>query len=377
LSRPEVLTVDENGMRTLLRDIADTETPPARVDLDQAIAAGGRQRRARLAGAGGSVLAAGAAIAVAVAVAVAPNPKTAPAMTSQSPAAAVTRAPAQFDPLVPYAAFGWLPAGYVTGVEEASMSTTRSIQLAATHPNGWGLIQLTVDAKGACTGSPPKSLTCPGTNDDTLYLNSLTRAPDVNGRPAYWAAIKYKAGVYLAWQYAPGAWAALEALTGGPVTYADRTQLERVAAHVRYDQRTPLTVSFWVRLPAGWTAGEAAFSPGPSGTLDATQVSAGPADDPQAVDMVATPSSGAGGCKGTPNTTLDGTPATLLVSGNPPAYQSLCAADVDGVSVYTAVYYALITTGDQPVLPGGALALAKDMHLLGSRVSDWTNHPLR
>jgi hypothetical protein len=370
-----VLTVDENGMRTLLRDMAETEIPPARVDLDQAIAAGGRQRRIRLARTGGSVLAAGAAIGAVVAMAVVPSPRTAPATTPRPPGppAVVIGAPARFDPLVPYAAFGWLPAGYLVGTEQESVSTTQSIQLAGTHPDGSGLIRLTVDAKGACTGSPPRSLTCPGTNGSTLSLGSLERAPDVNGRSAYWAPAEHMTGGYLAWQYAPGAWAAVQTLAPG-----DRAVIERVAAHVRYDVGTPLTVPFWVRLPAGWTAGEAAFSQGPSGALLGNQISAGPVYDSEGLDLVATPSNGTSGCKGTPNTTLDGAPATLQTPGGAAGgYQYLCAADVDGLSVYTAVYYALTSAGNQPILPGGALALARDMHLLGGRVPDWTNHPLR
>jgi hypothetical protein len=375
--------VDEYGLRTLLRDLAQTEIPPARVDLDQAMVAGQRQRRITLARIVGSAVAVAAAIAV-VAVSGISSPagsRPKPVVPS-APNHARSRvvAPDQLNPLTPYAAFGWLPAGYLVGTEQALLTTTQNVQLTATQPDGSGQIQLTVNARGACTGSVHTSLTCPGTEGSPSRMRSFEPAPAVNGRPAYWA-MDQQVGGYLVWQYAPAAWASLrvfETLSPRLPPTKDWAMLERVARRVRYDVGTPLTIAFWLRLPAGWAAGSAMYTDGPSGTLLGSSIQVGPPGDPLAADLVATPGrpGQAGRCKGAPNTTLDGAPATRQEPGGLDAtYQDLCAAYVDGLSVYVAV--DLTSPDGQPVLRGGALGLAEDLHLLGASVSDWTTRPLR
>lgn len=371
--------MDENAARTLLRAVADVQVPPARVDLDRAIADGRRQRRIRRAGTACSAIAVVAAAAVIAASGVlgasARREQVVPAAPRHT---APLIAPSRLNPLVPYAAFGWLPGGYtVASALTGPASTTRSVQLAAARKGGRSDIQLTVDALGACTGR----LTCAGTDASTLHMRGLRPAAAVDGRPAYWAADEYVGG-YLVWQYAPGAWASLHVQrspsSAGPPPAAERATLERIAAHVRYDTATPLTVPYWIRLPAGWTAGQTQYSLGPSGTLTGGALLVGPAGDPLAADLVVgTPTSG--NCKGEPNTTLDDAPATLQEPGQSPVYQSLCAEKVDGLTVYVSLQ--LSESGGAPVAGagrlGGALGLARDLHLLGDRVSAWTTHPLR
>jgi hypothetical protein len=373
--------VDENGVRTLLRDMADTELPPATVDLDRAMVAGARQHRRTVMGAAGSALALVAAVGILVAVTVTSSPQ--PAVTPQvratatpsSPAPMPSSAPGRFNPLIPYAGFGWLPGGYTLYAGVAQAVTTRSIQLTAAPANGSGQLVLTVDAAGACTGSVHTTLTCAGTNDSTVHMGSFSPAPAVNGRPAFWA-VDTSVGGYLVWQYAPGAWASLHAWESAalqPPPGADRAMLHRVATWVRYGVGQPLTFPFWVRLPAGWTAGASFFSQGPTGTLLGGMLAAGPPGDTRAADLNVRMAV-VGNCKGTPNTTLDGAPATLQEPGQDPVYQSLCVNDVDGLGVYVAVD---LKPDGQPLLSGGALGLAQDLHLLGGRVAHWTTRPLR
>jgi hypothetical protein len=377
-----VPAVDENGVRTLLRSVADVEVPPPAVNLDLAIAGGRRQRRRRVAAAASSALAVVAAVSVFVATIVAANPRatvTPQTRATASPSAtasAVHRpasAPGRFNPLVPYAAFGWLPDGYALYAGTAQAVTTRSIQLVAAPASGSGQILLTVDAKGACTGSVPTSLTCTGTNGSTLRMRSFSAAPAVNGRPAYWAADKYVGG-YLVWQYAPGAWASLDVAGPGAAQAppaGERPTLRRMAAQVRYDAGTPIAFPFWLNLPAGWTAGGSFFSQGSSGALLGTLL-VGPPGNPQAADLNVGPPPG--NCTGTPNTTLDGAPALLAEPGHSPVYQEVCAENVDGLGVYVSLN---LKPDGQPLLSGGALGLAERLHLLGARVSAWTTRPLR
>jgi hypothetical protein len=133
-------------------------------------------------------------------------------------------------------------------------------------------------------------------------------------------------------------------------------------------------VSGW--LPAGWTVSDALFQPGPGGTWLGIGFQAGPSAGPLGADLVAGPGTSSGECKGTPNTTLDGAPAVPQEPGGADAvYQDVCAVDVHGLHVYVAL--DLNKPDGQPLLRGGALGLARDLHLPGDRVSDWTTHPVR
>src|SRR5581483_397871 len=101
----EAPAVIEPQVRAQFAEIADDEPALSRVDVEVARARGrARLRWRRTCVAGSSVLAAVAAVALAVAVVGPPGP-------AAGPPAAGPAAPRQFDPLVPYVSFGWLPAG--------------------------------------------------------------------------------------------------------------------------------------------------------------------------------------------------------------------------------------------------------------------------
>ena len=118
------LIVDEEGARTLLGQLANTEPPPARIDLGAAIAAGrrgaplapGAGRRLGAGGYGGSGRCGRCAAGR-------------PAQRPGHRAAGDTVAPARFDALVPYASFGWLPPGFRTGAVGGTMPASTPVQL--------------------------------------------------------------------------------------------------------------------------------------------------------------------------------------------------------------------------------------------------------
>lgn len=120
------MSMPETGLRTLLSHLADSEAPPGRFDLQQAISTGMRIRRWRRVRAYGSVLAAGVAVAL-LALPAQRAPRQPPADGHPHPG---STAPALFSTLMPYASFGWLPSGYRIGVQGGTMSRSEPEQLS-------------------------------------------------------------------------------------------------------------------------------------------------------------------------------------------------------------------------------------------------------
>ena len=98
-------TLDEHSVRTLLHEAARTPEPPSAVDVDAARRRGGRQLRARRA-----ALPVLAVVALAAALTVPGGLLS--RHSERTVASPAVDAPWQFNPLVPYASFGWLPPGY-------------------------------------------------------------------------------------------------------------------------------------------------------------------------------------------------------------------------------------------------------------------------
>jgi len=228
----------ESQVRALFAQIADGEPASSQVDTRLARSRGrARLRWRRACMAGGSVLAAAAVAALAVAVG--------PIRPSPGPVAAGPAAPRQFSALVPYVAFGWLPAGQ--SLNQGGISpTVVSITAGSSGDPWWGL---DVYARGQChlTGSG-SVLNCHGST--TVPLSR--RAPDVAGHRAFW----YDTGIV--WQYARGGWAAMS-IPGGSLSAALHGkqgfagQALKIARHVRYGVTTRLL--FPVRfsgLPGRW-----------------------------------------------------------------------------------------------------------------------------
>ena len=162
-------------------------------------------------------------------------------------------APGQFDPFVPYAAFGWLPYGFSEGAvsplwANPFQSAPASLTLGAENA-GLRTLLLTVNARGACQASA----TMPANPTAQCLIITghpgTSKAPDVNGGPAWYFAY----GAQIAWEYAPDAWATLAAgvdettPAGASQQWVQHRNLARHAAAV------------------GWTLSPATAGTGPAG----------------------------------------------------------------------------------------------------------------
>jgi hypothetical protein len=381
--------MDEDDMRAMLGRLADAEGPPPRIDVRQAIVRGRRGRRLRTMTTGGSTLAVGAVVGVVVALAVPGAARTgsAPESGVSASASPATAAPARFNPLVPYASFGWLPAGFSPhgGAAPGAIMTAQAEGLSAgTGSEQVSRFNLTVTVARSCTESGSAALPvlrCPTAYryDYAPPIRATSSAPDVNGRSAFW--VTETGSSTLLWQYAPGAWSFLEVVTvDWPLTPARTQMVIRVAANVRYGNTAPLTFPYWTTgVPAGWKATLASFLVSPSGQLLGQDVILGRAANPDPIEaspdtlqLTVVHAISPDPCKSPPgghvtNVTLDGTKA-ILTTGNG---QGLCVGDVGGL--WVSVSLSSNPVGDTP----GALGFARSLHLLGPDESNWTSNPMR
>jgi hypothetical protein len=284
---------------------------------------------------------------------------------------------------------GWRSCCASTSRTDAT-STTRDVQLIADH--GTTLIDLDVHAKGACWYTGPGSLPalyCSNPLDGNGPDTAVSRAPDVNGRLAFWA-VSYRAGggSALMWEYAPGAWAAVEMLTGksAPPTAAERPLLSRVAATVKYGQRNPLAFRYWVTgIPADWAVTVASFTEPSPGLLADVTLSLGPRADSLALTLDIQPTGSGGTCPflagQSSYVTLDGARAVLRVLTGVGGWESVCATDAHGFLIDNMLDIdkpntSTPTPGEARL--GGVLGISERIHLLGAGdPAGWTTDPLR
>jgi hypothetical protein len=401
--------VDDNSVITLLASITDPPEPASRVSIVAALRRGRRQRLLQVGASALAVVAVGGAVTVpSIILSGNAGRSQASASPSSSAGGSVKRpampasAPTTFNVFVPYAAFGWLPAGY----SEANIPLSASgllnsgpmeVDRTAATANG-AMVTLRVDARGACTG---KSETCaPGT--------ASAKAPDVNGRPAWWI---YD-GSGIAWEYAPGAWAhvimplgrmprlggidrarirSLHAADEQAARQAHpagaRDLILKIADAVRYAQHTPLVFDFKLAspLPVGWSLQEMGFHV-IDGRLLADGLTAGPAADTTALWISATKPLGYG-CN-----YVSGQSSYVTRYGVNWEYRvlddhiaknvrMLCSMQpIDGLDVNISLDMAPEEAGAAP-LPGsyqlgGAFGVYTRLHLLGLNPAHWTTDPL-
>jgi hypothetical protein len=410
--------MDDNSVIALLESITDPPEPVSRVDIEAARRRG--RRRQRLWQVGAPVL---AVVAVTTAVTVprlafpghaeraaasgiptvsAPRAVRHPAMPSS--------APAKFNVLVPYAAFGWLPAGYSEASIPLSLggldnSGPTELDRAALSADG-SMLSLGVYARGACTAvsHPKPALGSAAPATQAACFSAAGTAPDINGRRAVWL----DGGWGVAWEYAPNAWADVYASGGSatrgaghaspatdgkrgrpalpPATSATRNLLLKVAGAVKYGQRIPLhfSVRLTSPLPAGWQLQETGFHD-VNGRLLADGLAAGPAADTSALAISASAQFYA--CK-----YVDGQSSYVTRDGVNWEYrvlddhiaknvEMLCStAKVDGLQVNIYLDMAPEQAGAPP-LPGstelgGAFGVYEKLVLLGTNPANWTTHPL-
>jgi hypothetical protein len=289
--------MNENNVRALLHDLADRPEPAPRIDIDRARRRGLRRlwaRRAALSAGVATVVALSVVIPRAVNSAVAPGRVGVnPAATSKAVKPTPTTTSGYLNPLVPYAAFGYLPKGYAldvtpSAIHDGFLSTVDNLTITAAQVAGDYFIQLSVMPKGGCSGLlggiPGWSATLAEINRcSTLTGQDSGRAPDVNGRIAYWG----NGGLDLAWQYAPGSWALLRAQSGGNEMFSSlqaQNLLPRMAASVKFGQTQPIIFPFKLfgAVPTDWRPVSATYTVSAAGGYLANELDVAPYADYEA-----------------------------------------------------------------------------------------------
>ena len=409
--------MDDNSVITLLASITDPPEPASRVSIAAALRQGRRRRRLKTGASALAVVAVVAAVAVPrIILSSSAGRSPASASPSSSGAGSVKRsvmpasAPVTFNVLVPYAAFGWLPAGY----SEANIpldaygllnSGPAEVKRTAVAANG-STVGLAVYARAACATGAAAAGSC-------RPAGTSGKAPDVNGRPAWWILD----GRGIAWEYAPDAWATVHIITGQPGSRAvlggkDAARLKgsgsaadkrvarqtpasagtrrlvlKIADAVKYAQHTRLVFDLRLAspLPAGWSLQEMGFHV-VDGRLLADGLSVGPAADTSALSISATKPLG-NGCN-----YVSGQSSYVTRYGVRWEYrvlddhiaknvEMLCSMQpIDGLDVNIYLDMAPEEAGAAP-LPGsyrlgGAFGVYQRLHLLGLNPANWTADPL-
>ena len=415
--------MDDNSIINLLASITDPPEPASRVSIAAALRRGRRQRLLQVGASALAVVAVAAAVAVPRAILSSNTSRSQPSATgsaarSVKPQAMPSSAPQTFNALVPYAAFGWLPAGY----SEASIplsefgllnSGATEVDRAAVAANG-ATVSLSVYARAACPTNAWTSGNCP-LAATTKAGEKTGPAPDVNGRPAFW----FLGGRGIAWEYAPGAWAEVRFIAGPqgpgivrgrvaaarrrgsraaagkraawqtPAPAGTRDLVLKIADAVKYEQHTPLVFDVQLAgpLPAGWSLLQQMTFHVVDGRLLADGFSVGPAADTSALSISASKPLGYG-CN-----FVSGQSSYVTRYGVNWEYrvlddhiaknvEMLCSMQpIDGLDVNIYLDMAPEEAGAAP-LPGsyqlgGAFGVYTRLHLLGLNPANWTTDPLR
>lgn len=359
-------------LEQLIRDAYDqmaaTDQPPARVSIQQAILqARARLRRRRLSTFGTPVLAAGAVLAVILTEAIPashPGSQTRQRTPSAAGPLTVRSAPAHFNPLVPYAAFGWLPAGETAGAGSAGR-TVDTLNAGHGHPS-W---QLSVYARAQCT-LQQGILACASGMKVRVH-----RAPAVAGHRAYWS------GMYLAWQYARGGWAVLNTQRKHK---KPTPAYGEVASHVTFGTSAQ-PIEFPVQLtnvPRAWRVSSVSYQHR-AGTMLAEAFSVTKGDgilqagaETANLPGLSVAPAGNNGCYFYPggqsrHRVLKGYRVVVSVipaaRGNPPSYQ-VCARNAAGLWIFVGV------NGWHPVI--SPVNLFRHLRILGTSPSNLITQPI-
>jgi hypothetical protein len=414
--------MDENAVRSLLLIAAsDEDAPPCQVSVPLARHRGRRRRRLHRVYLPGAAPVA-AAVAVTLVLTLSSvlsggaSGRSVPG-TVRPRAGAPIVAPSVFNPLVPYASFGWLPAGFSAQASAGvtDQVTSRAVTLQAAAPASDGrMVTATVDAAGSCrieptsvavpkaaagAETPTQTVLCtdPSPGSGNRFAELASAAPDVNGEPAYWTP----EGA-LEFEYASGGWAEVAPMvnpayceSGGDCasgnvagwinvpaavalarpgipavklvhrqpevqSAASKALLVEIAEGLQYGQTTPLVFGFELAsLPASWqVAADYYFAP-QGGYLAASGLSAGPSVDPTALGISIGPSvspTSQTACK-----VVAGQTTQVTVDGAPALFRYLNEPDKQWQSlcandidgVSPYLEMDLNTPGSNAPLPGG------------------------
>lgn len=249
--------------RTIHEDVA--QPPPSLiVDIDAAIAEGGRRIRRR------AVVVRSAATVLALALPAAvvglsqlrgaqPDAPVSPAAPSAaaSAAPAPVPAPTRFDPLRLRLHAGWVPEGLPDRTQETGVRS-HSLGFSKPPPSGTGFSRPALSGSIYVAGVTPTELR-PAPNGPGKRPSKLVpvSGPSVGGQSGHW----YGAST-LAWHWAPNAWA-IVTVKGYGSQQADREAATRFATNLRTDGdeavRMPLSIAAppqplrLVRTLVSWT----------------------------------------------------------------------------------------------------------------------------
>jgi hypothetical protein len=357
--------------------MAGSDQPPARVSITHAIRRGRMQRRRHgLTAAGAPLFAAGAALAISLTGVI--------GLPAQPPAGggagvSTAAAPRYFNPLRPYAAFGWLPGG---ASERQATGLFGQDELVLTASPA----ELTMYAADRCkVGGHALGCNVAGQKAPSQVLGDPVG--EVDGHPAYWFSRRVAPSLSriqrlplpgqtgtLTWQYARGGWAVLNV--------ADLRDALRIADSVRFGPEISPRVKFAFQLtgvPTDWQV-NALVTGWRDGVLYASsyQITAGHVDaepegdyPPTTPFMEAGPGPGACGGRiffGARPAVINGYGVTL--GGDKdfwPQYE-LCAPSADGL-------FVTIYTGARPTISPADL-FAHHLRLLGPDPAHWTTQPI-
>lgn len=362
----------ESQLRELYEQLASSEPPPSRADVGLAVSRGRRRFRVRRAGIASVPAVAAAAIAgVILAVGAVPGIParvgTTPSPGSSPRTAQPAQAPSRFNPLIPYASFGWLPA--TQAIVSGGTGRTQMYLNAGPHP-GKTVWSLTLYSADRCKlSAAQKEMDCTYGAGGGQTASITGRAPAVRGHRAFWA------GGSLIWQYARGGWALLN--------YGARHDALNVAAHVRYGVGAAPHIVFPAQLtgvPRIWQVSSVAYLPD-GGVLRASQYSltagavalaAGSGEFRNDIPSLDTdPATSHSSCHFYPN----GQSTRRVIAGYKvtvnrlPGEQQLCAAHADGLAVFISEvgrHFAI-----------GVVALFEHhLRLLGINPANWTAVPI-
>jgi hypothetical protein len=337
-----------------------------------------RHRRRRLVTIAAPVLAAAAVLAVTVTPAFshrtpAPRPPAGRAHHHR-PGHSLPLAPREFSPLLPYATFGWLPAG-ARPTDTNQSHTVEFLDAVGADKSSW---QLAVFDAGDCS-LRSALMTC---RDLTSAQNwtATQSAPSVDGFPAYW---DFPSG--LIFEYARGGWATLTLYGPHNQTDAARAMALHIARALRFaaPSRATRFPAELAGLSAGWAVRSVLSAPSRYGPLEFQyQIARGSVvsepwfgNNDIANLSIAPASQRLASCHVTPGQSQQLTVAghqvivTSIPAGDGEAAEhDLCTSNDDGLSVDV-----LIIGGGLPV---DVTALFEDLRLLGPDPAHWTTKPI-
>lgn len=364
----------EEDIKSLYDRMADMDQPPSSISIPGAGRTGRvRLTRRRAAAVATPVLAAVAVIAIALTASIQGD------QHGTQPRGSAQGAPQYFNPLRPYARFGWLPPKSPSFPAEGDVISQSMMSLG--NPSGAFLVLF---AAGAChvTGD---ALNCLPSGERYPLGRSVAQ---VDGHPAYWTAPQKARGPFrsispgvLAWQYAVGGWAVLDYVASGHASAA--IDAVKIADHVRFGYRGEPAIRFPVQLtnvPANWQVNCVATSLlghvmyATSDVVTAGHVNGSICGDDSPLNA---PHFDAGqGAKNACGGLIYANPKPEVINGYQvvlgtektwPNYE-LCADDAAGTFVWIAI-------GAHPILSPASI-FAHHLRLLGSNPAKWTTKPI-